>query len=187
MKKSMDRETLRKEVIRQIEENFADSIVLWSGTGLPDEEDDDTEQFEALWITDDDYERFLDFEWKLESELAKPNGFRIMVQCLSPEATKKYRWNEYQSGKLHKTTEFYLQTPVPDSYFLSFSIEKINLEFSYLSNYFKKQNDNRNEFWINTSVLYRLEFSDIWNTISLKDLNSIVEDENKTDIYSIAA
>lgn len=100
----MDIETFRERIIREIEDNFKDSIVIWRGTGLPDDEYDETERFEALWITDDDYERFLDFAWYLEKEIAQPNDYSTMIQCLSPEATRKYRWKEYQDMRQLKST-----------------------------------------------------------------------------------
>ena len=99
--KKLSKPAFRQEIINQIEQNFKDSVVFWTGTGSPDEMDQDnyTENFEALWISDVDYERFLTFEWHLVLILAKPMGYEIMVQCLSPEATKKYRWEEYKKKR----------------------------------------------------------------------------------------
>ena len=98
-----DRQSLRRKVIEAIEDNFKGSVVLWCGSGLPDDEYDETEQFEALWITDEDYERFENFVSELEESLAIPNGYTIMVHSLSPEATKKYRLKEYQDSQFRKS------------------------------------------------------------------------------------
>ncbi len=100
----IDRREFIQEVIRRIESNFPDSVVIWTGTGCPDEEYDDTEEFEALWIRIEDYERFEDFVWDLEENFAEPNGFSIMVHDLSPKVTKEYRWDEYQA-ELKKRSE----------------------------------------------------------------------------------
>jgi hypothetical protein len=142
----MDRETLRKKVIEMIESNFTDSVVIWRGVGLPDDEYDETERFEALWITDADYERFLDFEWNLEKTLAQPNGFSIMVQCLSPEATKKYRWREYQDKKQKKEIDFHVYTFVFENhmnYHVKWhSVKWLNIDIT-VDSFLKNQDSSR--------------------------------------------
>ena len=85
-------------IVQRIEENFRDSVVLWRGTGVPDEDLDDTEIFEALWIRAEDYDRFEDFVWDLEENYAQPNGFSIMVHSASPKVTKELRWEEYKKA-----------------------------------------------------------------------------------------
>lgn len=98
----LKKEELISEVTHKIESNFNDSIVRWLGTGSPDEDDADVERFEVLWITDEDYLRFRDFVWDLEVNLAEPNGFALMVHCLSPKATQKHRLKEYLSASFEK-------------------------------------------------------------------------------------
>ena len=97
--KKLDRQELIDEVKARIEANFVDSVVIRVGTGWPDDEHDDTEIFEALWIPDTEYKRFEDFVWDLQENLAEINGFTIMVHGLSPKVTKEHRWEEYQSER----------------------------------------------------------------------------------------
>ena len=87
------------EIINRIEARFDNSVVVWRGTGNPDEEFDSTENFDALWITDDRYEEFENFVDDLEENYANPNGFSIMVHGLSPKVTREYCWDIYQSEK----------------------------------------------------------------------------------------
>jgi len=86
------------EIIKRIESRFKDTIVIWRGTGIPDEIYDDTEVFEALWVPLEDHELFRNFVWNLQESYAEPNGCTIMVDSLSPEITKEFRWREYQEG-----------------------------------------------------------------------------------------
>jgi len=95
----MKQKELINAVKQRIEQAFPDSVVIWTGTGCPDDENDDTENFEALWIEKARYAEFQDLVWKLEEELAEPAGYYIMVHALSPEVTKDYRWKEYQDAK----------------------------------------------------------------------------------------
>jgi len=96
-----DRYALRKEIITRIEKAFPGSIVVWLGTGCPDDNfQDDTERFEAYMIPREDTRRFEDFVWQLYLELGKPNGFAIMVHDLDPETTEKYRQDEYLTEKI---------------------------------------------------------------------------------------
>jgi hypothetical protein len=99
------KDELINEVTHRIESNFNDSIVRWLGTGSPDEDDADVERFEVLWITDEDYSRFRDFVWDLEVNLAEPNGFALMVHCLSPKATQEHRLNEYLGANYEKLSK----------------------------------------------------------------------------------
>lgn len=101
----LKKEELISEVTHRIESNFNDSIVRWVGTGIPDEDDADVERFEVLWITDEDYSRFRDFVWDLEVNLAEPNGFALMVHCLSPKATQEHRLKEYLSANNEKLSK----------------------------------------------------------------------------------
>jgi hypothetical protein len=91
-----NRHRIRREIIDRLEAEFPDSIVIWIGTGSPsDDYRDDTEQFEALMIKDEDFKRFVLFTAKLEEELAEPNGFFINVDSINPELTKEYRLEQY--------------------------------------------------------------------------------------------
>jgi len=91
-----DRHRIRQEIIDRIEDEFLGSIVVWIGTGSPsDDYRDDTEQFEALMVKDEDFKRFVLFTAKLEEELAEPNGFFINVDSINPELTKEYRLEQY--------------------------------------------------------------------------------------------
>ena len=107
MTDKIQKKELINQVIQKIESAFTDSIVLWSGTGCPDEDFAETEQFEALWITVEDYDRFEDFVWDLEKSLAEPNGYSTMVHCLSPDATREYRWKEYQKERIKRHLKLY--------------------------------------------------------------------------------
>ncbi|MCD6217241.1 hypothetical protein J7L05_05205 [bacterium] len=107
MNSRISKEKLIAQVIQRIESEFTESIVVWTGTGCPDEDFDYVDGFEAFWITDDNYERFEDFVWELEENLANPNGYSIMVHCLSPEATKKCRLKEYQEEKYLRLSQQY--------------------------------------------------------------------------------
>ncbi len=94
----------RKENIEKIksliEHVFTGSIVRRTGTGCPDDDySDDTEVFEAYMIEDEDLERFKDFVWKMNKEIAEPGGFSIMVHSLNPEDTNEYRREQYNDEK----------------------------------------------------------------------------------------
>ena len=94
----MEDAELINAVISRIEREFPDAVVIWTGTGCPDDDYDETENFEALWIEKDRYAEFQDLVWQLEEEIAEPCGYSIMVHALSPEVTKEYRWDEYQEA-----------------------------------------------------------------------------------------
>ncbi len=100
-----NREKLRQEIIKRIEEAFPGSVVAWLGNGSPDDNyNDDSEQFEAYMIAEKDSIRFQDFVWDLYLEFGKPNGFSIMVFDLDPDATVKYRYKEYQAEKAKRAS-----------------------------------------------------------------------------------
>jgi hypothetical protein len=98
--RNKNRENLLKEVVSRIEAEFPGSLVVWTGTGSPDDDyQDDTEWFEAYMIQDNDLARFEEFTWQLNEEIAEPNGFAIMVHGLNPEITLQYRLEEYNAEK----------------------------------------------------------------------------------------
>ncbi len=101
----IERHDFIKEIINRIEANFENSVVIWCGTGSPDEDFDETEIFEALWIPYEEYARFEDFVDELEENYAEPNGFSIMVHGLSPKVTKELRWDEYQTEKSKRVSK----------------------------------------------------------------------------------
>jgi len=90
-----NRNELIKTVVEEIETAFPGSVVVWTGTGLPDSKDNQTDEFEAFMIKDEDYIRFEEFVWNLEKTLAQPNGFSLMIHGLSPQVTEEYRKKEY--------------------------------------------------------------------------------------------
>ena len=94
----INRESIRQEIKNRIQVEFPGSLVIHFGTGSPgDDYNDDTEQFEALMVEDEDFKRFVLFTAKLEEELAEPNGFFINVDSINPELTMKYRREEYEN------------------------------------------------------------------------------------------
>jgi hypothetical protein len=103
----------RKEVIKKItsliEDAFPESLVRRIGTGCPDDDySDGTEVFEAYMIEDDVLGRFKDFVWKINNEIAEPEGFSIMVHTLSPEDTKEYRLEQYNNEKEKRLFSYYI-------------------------------------------------------------------------------
>ncbi len=92
-----ERDEFIREIVSRIEAEFPGVVVVPTGAGCHDEEDDDTEVLEAYMLEKKDYERFKDFRWELEKGFAEPNGFSIMVHPLSPKVTREYRWEEYQA------------------------------------------------------------------------------------------
>ena len=96
--KKNERDLYLKEIQKRIESNFQDCVVIWRGTGLSDEDYDNTEVFEALWIRAVDYDRLQNFIWDLEQNYAQPKGFSIMVHSVSPKVTKELRWDEYKKA-----------------------------------------------------------------------------------------
>jgi len=100
-----NRKKLLSEIIEAIETSFRGSIVVWTGTGCPDDEYDDTEIMEAYMIKDKDYVRFEDFVWELEEKVAEPNGFSVMIHGLSPTATRKHRWSRFLSESKKRMSE----------------------------------------------------------------------------------
>ena len=106
-----DRHRIRHEIIRRIEAEFPGSIVIWVGNGSPsDDYRDDTEQFEALMVKDEDFKRFVLFTAKLEEELAEPDGFFINVDSINPELTREYRWGRYENEKAKRDASRYIKT-----------------------------------------------------------------------------
>jgi len=107
--KSADRKRMDhiRAVIDRIEREFPGSLVIWRNTGTAsDHFEDDTEVFEAYMIREEDYERFVRFTWVLMDEIATPNGFSIMIHDLSPDQTRKYRWEEYRAEKQRRLEGF---------------------------------------------------------------------------------
>lgn len=92
----MNNKRFRDNVICRIESEFQDSIVFWDSSGCPDDEYDDTESFNALWIPDVDYKRFTEFIWNLRDNFAEPNGYSLIVHAFNETQTKRYYWMEYQ-------------------------------------------------------------------------------------------
>ena len=103
-----NRSGIRQEIINRIEAEFPGSIVIWIGTGSPsDDYRDNTEQFEALMIKDEDYKRFVLFAAERNKEIAEPNGFSIAVDAINPELTKDYRWDQYNNEKAKRVASRY--------------------------------------------------------------------------------
>jgi hypothetical protein len=99
-----NRELLIGQIIEHLESEFPGVIVAWRNTGTyGDDFKDDTEVFEAYMVGEEIYDDFTDFVWKMADLYAYPNGFSIMIHDLTPEETKEYRWEEYQSAKSGNT------------------------------------------------------------------------------------
>lgn len=83
-------------VRKEINNRFPDSVVVWIGTGTPsDNYEDNTEVFDAYMIPEGSYEDFVELEWKLRDEIFQYFGINISIRDLTPEETKKYRWEQY--------------------------------------------------------------------------------------------
>lgn len=104
-----EREEMIEKIKSLIEHVFTGSIVRRTGTGCPDDDySDNTEVFEAYMIEDEDLERFKDFVWKMNKEIAEPGGFSIMVHSLNPEDTNEYRLEHYNSERAKRITSKYI-------------------------------------------------------------------------------
>jgi hypothetical protein len=107
-----NRQIFRATIIHRIERQFRNSVVIWTGNGSPDEELTDIEEFEALWIPEEKFRKFRDFIWELQQNVAKPNGYHVMVHGYSPEITRNHRWAEYLEGRKHQINPLERLEPV---------------------------------------------------------------------------
>ena len=61
-----------QEIINRIESKFHDSLVIWEGSGCPDEDyGDEIEVFTACMIHEKDYRKFTDFIWDIKKNLRR--------------------------------------------------------------------------------------------------------------------
>jgi hypothetical protein len=88
-----------EQIAGRIEAAFPNSIVVWAGSGTPDEDfaNTDTEVMEAYGIPEGQYERFEETVWSLQKTVADPNGFSIMVFEFSPSEVSQFRQAEYDA------------------------------------------------------------------------------------------
>lgn len=87
------------EVIARIEAGVPGSIVVWTGSGSYDSEEDKepVETFEAYMVPKELYGRFLELAVELDMTVGQPTGVSIMVHALSPETTRKHRRTELEA------------------------------------------------------------------------------------------
>jgi hypothetical protein len=93
------------EVIARIEAGVPGSIVVWTGPGSYDSEEDDepVETIEVYMVPKELYGRFLELVVELDTTVGQPNGVSIMVHALSPEATRKHRQRELEAELRRRT------------------------------------------------------------------------------------
>jgi hypothetical protein len=103
-------QALKETIISRIESSFPQAVAVWTGYGSPDSgaEDENLQAFEVYQIPREDYRRFRDLVWALEIEVARPNGFSIVVHSLTPESTRKYRWDEHQAELQRRKSSYRL-------------------------------------------------------------------------------
>ena len=83
-----------KEIKDRIESRFDAVVVIHTGIALSDDEFDEPEEFEVLGLKDEDYRNFRALKWEIREEFENTFGYSLVFHALSPEATKKHRWEE---------------------------------------------------------------------------------------------
>jgi hypothetical protein len=85
----ISRSQLIKEIISRIEEDFPQAVVVPTHEGYPEQtpKGSHVQVFEAYGIPENQYERFVELVRKLRRNIARPNGYSIVVHDLTMQET----------------------------------------------------------------------------------------------------
>ncbi|HEX9746470.1 MAG TPA: hypothetical protein VGB30_13710 [bacterium] len=91
------RNELIRKVINEIECKFPDSIAVWTGSSVPDQEYDvqEVEVFEVYMIQESELPGFEDLVWNLQLKFGDPPKVTLMIYGLTPEVTVQFRKDSY--------------------------------------------------------------------------------------------